>query len=112
MIYHCWFQAVYHLRFRRRGVSYGTIEENAGVAIKNCVDTPGYVDLSDWYFIGHVTNQTKCISITSLTILGLFLPSCPNLTQMPERAEPTCGSKLDLYDYTDQRQTMHADHPQ
>ena len=32
-------------------VSYGTIEESAGVAIKNCVDKPDYLDLSDRYFV-------------------------------------------------------------
>jgi hypothetical protein len=32
-------------------VSYGTIEESAGNAIKNCVDRPGYLDLSDRYFV-------------------------------------------------------------
>jgi len=32
-------------------VSYGTIEESAGDAIKNCVDRPGYLDLSDRYFV-------------------------------------------------------------
>ncbi len=32
-------------------VSYGTIEESAGVAIKNCVDKPDYIDLSDRYFV-------------------------------------------------------------
>jgi len=32
-------------------VSYGTIEESAGEAIKNCVDKPGYIDLSDRYFV-------------------------------------------------------------
>lgn len=32
-------------------VSYGTIESSAGEAIKNCVDKPGYLDLSDRYFV-------------------------------------------------------------
>lgn len=32
-------------------VSYGTIEDSAGDAIKNCVDRPGYLDLSDRYFV-------------------------------------------------------------
>jgi len=32
-------------------VSYGTIEKSAGDAIKNCVDRPGYLDLSDRYFV-------------------------------------------------------------
>jgi hypothetical protein len=32
-------------------VSYGTIEESAGSAIKNCVDRPRYLDLSDRYFV-------------------------------------------------------------
>eukprot|EP00551_Chaetoceros_affinis_P007154 CAMPEP_0203667514 /NCGR_PEP_ID=MMETSP0090-20130426/4344_1 /ASSEMBLY_ACC=CAM_ASM_001088 /TAXON_ID=426623 /ORGANISM="Chaetoceros affinis, Strain CCMP159" /LENGTH=754 /DNA_ID=CAMNT_0050531703 /DNA_START=90 /DNA_END=2354 /DNA_ORIENTATION=+ len=32
-------------------VSYGTIEASAGEAIKNCVDKPGYLDLSDRYFV-------------------------------------------------------------
>lgn len=32
-------------------VSYGTIEESAGEAIKNCVDKPGYLDLTDRYFV-------------------------------------------------------------
>jgi len=32
-------------------VAYGTIEPSAGEAIKNCVDRPGYVDLSDRYFV-------------------------------------------------------------
>lgn len=32
-------------------VSYGTIEDSAGIAIKNCVDRPGYVDLSNQYFV-------------------------------------------------------------
>lgn len=32
-------------------VEYGTIEPSAGSAIKNCVDRPGYVDLSDRYFV-------------------------------------------------------------
>ena len=32
-------------------VSYGTIEECAGMAIKNCIDKPGYLDLSDQYFL-------------------------------------------------------------
>ena len=32
-------------------VSYGTIEDSAGAAIKNCVDRPGYLDLSDQYFV-------------------------------------------------------------
>jgi len=32
-------------------VSYGTIEKSAGEAIKNCVDRPGYLDLSDRYFV-------------------------------------------------------------
>ena len=31
-------------------VSYGTIEASAGEAIKNCVDKPGHLDLSDRYF--------------------------------------------------------------
>jgi len=32
-------------------VQVGTIEPSAGSAIKNCVDRPGYVDLSDRYFV-------------------------------------------------------------
>lgn len=32
-------------------VAAGTIEPSAGSAIKNCVDRPGYVDLSDRYFV-------------------------------------------------------------
>lgn len=32
-------------------VDYGTIEATAGEAIKNCVDKPGYLDLSDRYFV-------------------------------------------------------------
>lgn len=32
-------------------VAYGTIEPSAGDAIKSCVDNPGYVDLSDRYFV-------------------------------------------------------------
>lgn len=32
-------------------VSYGTIEASAGEAIKNCVDRPEYLDLSDRYFV-------------------------------------------------------------
>ena len=32
-------------------VTYGTIEATAGEAIKNCVDRPGYLDLSDRYFV-------------------------------------------------------------
>jgi hypothetical protein len=32
-------------------VNYGTIEKSAGDAIKNCVDRPGYLDLSDRYFV-------------------------------------------------------------
>jgi len=32
-------------------VQVGTIEPSAGSAIKNCVDRPGYVDLSDQYFV-------------------------------------------------------------
>jgi len=32
-------------------IDYGTIERSAGEAIKNCVDKPGYLDLSDHYFV-------------------------------------------------------------
>lgn len=32
-------------------MNYGTIEVTAGEAIKNCVDNPGYLDLSDQYFV-------------------------------------------------------------
>ena len=32
-------------------VNYGTIESSAGDAIKKCVDHPGYLDLSDRYFV-------------------------------------------------------------
>lgn len=32
-------------------VDYGTIEPSAGEAIKNCVDNPSYLDLSDRYFV-------------------------------------------------------------
>ena len=32
-------------------VDYGTIEPSAGQAIINCVDNPGYLDLSDRYFV-------------------------------------------------------------
>merc|ERR1719223_1962423 len=32
-------------------VDYGTIESTAGDAIKKCVDNPGYLDLSDRYFV-------------------------------------------------------------
>lgn len=32
-------------------VDYGTIEASAGEAIINCVDNPGYLDLSDRYFV-------------------------------------------------------------
>jgi hypothetical protein len=32
-------------------VSYGTIEPSAGEAICNCIDNPGYMDLSDRYFV-------------------------------------------------------------
>jgi hypothetical protein len=32
-------------------VEYGTIEPSAGEAIKGCVDNPGWIDLSDRYFV-------------------------------------------------------------
>lgn len=32
-------------------VSYGTIEKSAGEAIKNCIERPEYLDLSDRYFV-------------------------------------------------------------
>lgn len=35
----------------RKWVEYGTIEPSAGSAIINCVDNPGWLDLSDRYFV-------------------------------------------------------------
>merc|ERR1719384_1517646 len=34
-----------------RWIEYGTIEKSAGEAIKNCVDKPDYLDLSNHYFV-------------------------------------------------------------
>jgi len=77
-------------------VSYGTIEDSAGEAMKGCVDNPGWLDLSDKYFVllgaGSAMGPFLVLMALGANVIAVDLDRAPIWKRLISIARSSSGS--------------------
>lgn len=77
-------------------VSYGTIEPTAGEAMKKCVDNPGWLDLSDKYFVllgaGSAMGPFLVLMALGANVIAVDLDRAPIWKRLIGIAKASSGS--------------------
>ena len=80
----------------RKWVEYGTIEPSAGDAIVACVDNPGWIDLSDRYFVllgaGSAMGPFEVLMSLGANVIAVDLDRAPIWQRLINRARKSSGS--------------------
>ena len=80
----------------QKWVEYGTIEPSAGDAIIACVDNPGWIDLSDRYFVllgaGSAMGPFEILMSLGANVIAIDLDRAPIWKRLINRARYSSGS--------------------
>ena len=80
----------------KKWVDYGTIEPSAGDAIIACVDNPGWIDLSDRYFVllgaGSAMGPFEILMSLGANVVAIDLDRAPIWKRLINRARNSSGS--------------------